>query len=349
MATRAQLEQALKHPNVRKMLELISYTEGTRGNGYHTAFGGGRLASLRDHPRYSKSFRETTGRTNTTSAAGKYQFLKGTWDGVARQYGLNDFGPHNQDLAAVALLFSRGAIPALLKGDFQTAVQKTGKEWASLPSSTYAQGKKSWASVNKFLGGAISPVSSAVGNDGGYQARQAPPDPRLSMSMFDLAKNLKGSKGKRSDNEMFIELANNNGRAGQEVRHLIGQGINPMEIARQLGLGISVAQTPQPEQQPTAPPSYEDFAANYDDAPIEPTEPPSFEEFSASYEQEQPQIIEPVEPPSFEDFAASYEPTEDLMQTGDTWQTQKTLSDSTLSEKNEKALPTLKSSWESLS
>lgn len=165
MATRAQLEQYLKDPNVRKMLGLISYTEGTQKHGAATAFGGGKLSSLADHPRYSKEFKQTDGTTNKTSAAGKYQFLKGTWDGVAKQYGLNDFGAHNQDLAAVALLESRGAIPALLKGDFKTAIQKTGKEWASLPTSTYAQGKKSWGSVNKFLNGELGDTSSLTNQE----------------------------------------------------------------------------------------------------------------------------------------------------------------------------------------
>lgn len=164
MATRAELEQYLKNPNVRKMLDLISYTEGTQKYGAATAFGGGKLPSLADHPRYSKTFTQTDGTTNKTSAAGKYQFLKGTWDGVAKQYGLNDFGPRNQDLAAVALLESRGAIPALLKGDFETAVRKTGKEWASLPTApaSYKQGKKSWDKVNKFLGGAVGNVTETA-------------------------------------------------------------------------------------------------------------------------------------------------------------------------------------------
>ena len=157
MATRAQLEKYLQNPNVRKFLDLISYTEGTQGNGYRTAFGGGKLNSLNDHPRYLKTFKQTDGTLNKTSAAGRYQFLKGTWDNVARQYGLKDFSPHSQDLGAVALLLGRDAIPALLKGDFQTAVRRTGAEWASLPTSNYKQNKRSWDNVNQFLGGKTSP------------------------------------------------------------------------------------------------------------------------------------------------------------------------------------------------
>ncbi|MGP5531224.1 glycoside hydrolase family 24 protein [Psychrobacter celer] len=337
MATRQQLEQALQHPNVRKFLDLISYTEGTQGNGYHTAFGGGRLSSLNDHPRYLKSFRQTDGKMNKTSAAGRYQFVRKTWDGVARQYGLRDFSPHNQDLGAVALLFQRGAIPALLKGDYQTAVRRTGAEWASLPTSNYKQNKRSWDNVNKFLGGEIGNVS----NGGSYQQQQAP-DPRLSMSAPELLANIRKGKDKRTDLQILYELSNNNGVAGREIKQLMAQGESLNDIASQLGLKVPSSQ-PQATQQAIKPPSFEQFAAEN----MQPTEPPSFEDFSASYEQEQPQ--EPVEPPSFEQFAASYEPTEQPTQAGDTWQTQKISSDSMLNENNAKARPMEKSSWESLS
>lgn len=349
MATRKQLEQALANPNVRKFLDLISYTEGTQGNGYRTAFGGGKLSHLNDHPRYLKSFRQTDGKSNKTSAAGRYQFVSKTWDGVARQYGLRDFSPHNQDLGAVALLFQRGAIPALLKGDYQTAIRKTGDEWASLPTSNYKQNKRSWDNVNKFLGGKLGNVS----NGGNYQQQQAP-DPRLSMSAPQLLATLRKGKDKRTDLQILYELSNNNGKAGREIKQLMAQGESLNDIASQLGLKVPSSQPQVTQQaiepptfeqfaaenmQPTEPPSFEEFAASN----AEPVEPPNFEDFSASYEQEQPQ--EPVEPPSFEQFAASYEPTEQPTQAGDTWQTQTNAQENTLQPRNEKVQPPLKSSW----
>lgn len=159
MATRAQLEKYLQNPRVRQFLDLIAHTEGTEGNGYRTAFGGGRLSSLSDHPRYSKTFKQKNGKTNKTSAAGRYQFLRGTWDGLARQYGLKDFGPQSQDIAAVALLAQNGALGRILKGDMQGAVRKSGPTWASLPTApaSYSQPTKSWQTVNRFLGGKVSP------------------------------------------------------------------------------------------------------------------------------------------------------------------------------------------------
>lgn len=340
MATRKQLEQALQNPNVRKFLDLISYTEGTQGNGYRTAFGGGKLSHLNDHPRYLKSFRQTDGKSNKTSAAGRYQFVSKTWDGVARQYGLRDFSPQNQDLGAVALLFQRGAIPALLKGDYQTAIKKTGDEWASLPSSNYKQNKRSWDNVNKFLGGKIGNVS----NGGNYQQQQAP-DPRLSMSAPQLLATLRNGKDKRTDLQILYELSNNNGVAGREIKQLMAQGENLNDIASQLGLKVPSSQ-PQAAKELPQFPSFEEFTQNN----AEPEPFPTFEEFTANNSEapiEQPQ--EPPPFPSFEEFIANEQPTEQPTQAGDTWQTQKISSDSMLNENNARALPMEKSSWESLS
>ena len=358
MATRKQLEQALQHPNVRKFLDLISYTEGTQGNGYRTAFGGGQLRSLNDHPRYLKSFRQTDGKMNKTSAAGRYQFLKGTWDSVARQYGLRDFSPHNQDLGAVALLFQRGAIPALLKGDYQTAIRKTGDEWASLPSSNYKQNKRSWDNVNKFLGGKLGNVSN------NYQQSAPPPDPRLSMSAPDLLATLRKGKGKRSDNDIFIELANNNGLAGREINHLLSQGASPESIAQDLGLKVSLSQPTQNKQPdyelPELGSSYDDFMANIGTQGASP-QPDSqlpeigdnYDDFMSKLQIDEPQQAQQQLPEigdNYDDFMANLNLDEPQpTQAGETWQTQNNESESMSPMRSEKAQPPLKSSWESLS
>lgn len=146
MATYQQLQQLLNNPNARQMLDIIAKAEGVK-HGYNTMFGNQRINSLQSHPNIRKSFVQTDGKSNVTTAAGRYQFLKGTWDGVARQYGLKDFSPQNQDIAALALMAQNGSLPYVLKGDFQTAVKKSGGTWASLPSSPYAQPKRSWSEL----------------------------------------------------------------------------------------------------------------------------------------------------------------------------------------------------------
>ncbi|MCH7391810.1 glycoside hydrolase family 24 protein [Acinetobacter dispersus] len=146
MATKQNFEKLLNSPNVQKMLDLIANAEGVK-HGYNTLFGNEKFNDLSQHPNISKEFTQTDGKKNSTTAAGRYQFLKGTWDGVAKQLGLEDFSPKNQDIAAVALLAQNGALPSVLKGDYKAAIQKSGSTWASLPSSPYAQPKKSWEEV----------------------------------------------------------------------------------------------------------------------------------------------------------------------------------------------------------
>lgn len=151
MATSQQLMQLMNNPNARKMLDLIAATEGVK-YGYNTLFGNQKIDDLSWHPNIKKPFTQTDGQTKYTTAAGRYQFLKDTWDGVARQYGIKDFSPQSQDLGALALLAQNGALPYVLKGDFHTAIRKSGSTWASLPTSPYAQNKRSWGFINKQLG-----------------------------------------------------------------------------------------------------------------------------------------------------------------------------------------------------
>ncbi|MFN3073191.1 glycoside hydrolase family 104 protein [Acinetobacter sp. TY2] len=148
---RQQLEQYSQNPNVQKMLNLIAATEGVK-HGYNTLFGNQRINSLNAHPNMRKAFKQTDGETNYTTAAGRYQFINPTWIKLAQQYGFKDFSAKNQDLGAIALIAQRGALNDVANGNYKSAIGKLGKEWASLPTSTYAQGKRSWDFVNKQLG-----------------------------------------------------------------------------------------------------------------------------------------------------------------------------------------------------
>ena len=138
------------NPNVRKFLDMIQKAEGSKG--YDYGFNNVKLANLDDHPRKSSSFTQTDGKKNTTNAAGKYQFMEKTWDGVKNKLNLKDFGPQSQDAAAVELLRQRGALDAIRSGDWSTALTKTGPEWASLPTSPYKQAKRSMDFVYEALG-----------------------------------------------------------------------------------------------------------------------------------------------------------------------------------------------------
>lgn len=125
----------LQNPNIKAFLWLIRTGEGTTGEfGYRTHYGGSLFESFSDHPR-----KAITAGSWTSTAAGAYQFLSKTWDGLVKQYGFSDFSPENQDKAAIRLIEGRGALVDVIAGRIESAIRKCNKEWASLPESPYGQ------------------------------------------------------------------------------------------------------------------------------------------------------------------------------------------------------------------
>jgi muramidase (phage lysozyme) len=147
------LTRLLNHPNVRRYLDVIAQAEGTASHAdpYRVGFGGSTIADLARHPGIAKRFKQTDGKTNRTTAAGKYQFLARTWNDVAGKLGLNDFSPRAQDLGAMELMRRSGSLDDVLRGDYAQAIHKDGRTWASLPSSPYAQPKRSQGFIDSAL------------------------------------------------------------------------------------------------------------------------------------------------------------------------------------------------------
>lgn len=146
---RTQAEQAVQHPNVKRFLDVVAYSEGAD---YNTLFGGGTFSDFARHP--NRIIRKGG---YVSTAAGRYQFLYKTWAGVARALALTDFSPHSQDVGAVLLLHRRGALPFLYRGDFAGAVNASKKEWASLPGAGYGQPERKLSALEKVwnTGGAL--------------------------------------------------------------------------------------------------------------------------------------------------------------------------------------------------
>lgn len=142
-----QLDNYLEDKNVQAFLALIRDTEGTaKGADPYRVYGGSAKNQIKDlsKPDFKHwGFTQTDGKKNTSSASGAYQFLERTWNGLAKEYGLTDFSPRSQDLGAIALLKQSGALDSIVKGDFDTAVKKANRTWASLPGSPYAQHTRS--------------------------------------------------------------------------------------------------------------------------------------------------------------------------------------------------------------
>jgi muramidase (phage lysozyme) len=135
--TRDELLAISREPNVAAFLRALRVGEGTADDdGYRRIVGGALAPGLADHPRkmvwlprYSVN----------SSAAGAYQFLARTWDGLVKQYGFPSFEPQWQDAGAVGLIIGRRALDAVRRGDIRAAIALCRNEWASLPGSPYGQ------------------------------------------------------------------------------------------------------------------------------------------------------------------------------------------------------------------
>jgi len=130
--------------NVRKFLMLITFTEGTdrQKTPYNELFGFQNFESYAKHP-------EIIVKTPnySSSAAGRYQILKAT----AKMLKMKDFTPESQDLAAIQLIKNAKAYEDVVNGNWEKAINKTNKIWASLPGSPYGQPTKKMSDALNFL------------------------------------------------------------------------------------------------------------------------------------------------------------------------------------------------------
>lgn len=133
--------------NLRAFLLMIRVGEGTSGeNGYRTLFGGSLFSDYSKHPN-----KVITKGGYSSTAAGAYQFLYKTWEGVRSKLGLPDFSPESQDLGAIELLRQRKVYDFVIQGKIEEAInQGANKEWASLPNSPYGQPTKTMAQVINY-------------------------------------------------------------------------------------------------------------------------------------------------------------------------------------------------------
>lgn len=139
---------------VRAFLDTLAYAEGTRAN-YNYIFTFVTFTSYADHPRLKKC----AGKLCST-AAGRYQFLAKTWDGLAPGLGLNDFTPPSQEKAALEIIRRQGAYNRVLRSsvyeNFTSALSKLNTTWASLPGSPYGQPTHSTAELWRVYKAALA-------------------------------------------------------------------------------------------------------------------------------------------------------------------------------------------------
>lgn len=120
------------------MMEAISGPESA--GQYNVINGGGKFDGYEDHPVSGMDL------TGERKAAGRYQFMPGTWRELQSKYGFADFSPENQDAAMVAYMRetwiayrgndTRSMSQALADGDFNTVTAALSNRWTSLPGGS---------------------------------------------------------------------------------------------------------------------------------------------------------------------------------------------------------------------
>jgi muramidase (phage lysozyme) len=133
-------EELVDLPQIRAMLDVINYSEGT-GAGYGTI--------VRGVVKKSPYYPELIGQSNVvitdfsrfpeisvdygpdwSTAAGRYQINSITW----KDFGRGDFSPRSQDMAAVRIMIRENMIEPLLNGNIRQAIFAGGQDrWASFP------------------------------------------------------------------------------------------------------------------------------------------------------------------------------------------------------------------------
>ena len=126
--------------NLTAFFDTLAHAEGTPRfgdqDGYNVMVGGGLFDSYHDHPRRSVWLPRY--QINST-AAGRYQFLVGTWDDLAKRFGLPDFSPASQDVGATQLVRQCKALHLVYDGRIREAIHACRRIWASLPGAGYGQ------------------------------------------------------------------------------------------------------------------------------------------------------------------------------------------------------------------
>jgi len=129
--------------NIQGYLSNLSKAEKAD---YNTIVGGSTFDDYSKHP----GVVGVTTKEGPSTAAGRYQITKTTYDRYAKKLGITDFSPESQDKIALELIKDNDALEDVKKGNYQAANAKLGGVWASLPSSKYNQPKRSstWIEEN---------------------------------------------------------------------------------------------------------------------------------------------------------------------------------------------------------
>lgn len=134
-------------PVAHQVLDTIASGES---HGYTDLYGGRKFHSFAEHPGVQVALADG----QVTTAAGRYQMVKPTWEAQKKKLGLPDFSPASQDLAAWDLAQ-------------HTYKQQTGRDL----SEDQAKGAVNWGALsNQWT--SLKPQATAKAAAAGPQATQ---------------------------------------------------------------------------------------------------------------------------------------------------------------------------------
>jgi muramidase (phage lysozyme) len=156
---------------------LLGAIAGGEAPDYNTLNGGEKFSSYSWHP-------GRRGKGGASTAAGRYQYVAGTWDRVAKINGFKDFSPENQDRGAWYLAqddyyknTGRNLSQDLKAGNYEAVRQGLGTTWKALQDmgpQKFADQMKKLSGIApqpiKGYGGTVTPFSSnmvSTGQGGG--------------------------------------------------------------------------------------------------------------------------------------------------------------------------------------
>jgi muramidase (phage lysozyme) len=153
------------NPQVMAFMRVIREGESSQGPEAYYMMNGGKLFTKANgfisdltnipHPGFIV-------KPGTSTAAGAFQVVRGSWGHMSRFRDLGEnavMTPANQEKVALALLAWRGALPAVMRGDIETALKKIPDEWEAFkPAKMIQQGKTvaHYKAVFKKYGGTLA-------------------------------------------------------------------------------------------------------------------------------------------------------------------------------------------------
>ena len=133
--------------------DSIAYAEGTRNysnDGYDVMFSFKLFESCQVHPNEC-----IASGSSCSTAAGRYQFLHGTWNTVKSAKNLDSFEPENQEKGAAYLIGTvrHVTVPQnrpMTASEFSNAMSKLSWEWSSLPPGHYGDPNKTMSQMRSM-------------------------------------------------------------------------------------------------------------------------------------------------------------------------------------------------------